>query len=78
MGPLFVTAPITGNDDYWSSVSIWDSPHLPTADVATMLNRTEAAVRQALRRDTTGFPKSAVPGTRHKWSPRQIYDYVRD
>lgn len=78
MGPLFVTAPITGSAEYWSSVSMWDAADLPTADVATMLKRTEAAVRQALRRDTTGFPPSAVPGTRHRWSARQIYDYVRN
>lgn len=69
---------MTGSEEYWSSVSMWDAAGLSTADVAAMLRRTEAAVRQALRRDTTGFPQSAVPGTRHRWSPRQIYDYVRD
>lgn len=78
MGPLFVAAPVTGSEEYWSSVSMWDAADLSTADVATMLKRTEAAVRQALRRDTTGFPPSAIPGTRHRWSARQIYDYVRN
>ncbi len=54
-----------------------DREVLFVADLATMLGRTEASIREGIRRGVDWLPKSFRMGTRHCWLKADVLEFLR-
>jgi hypothetical protein len=54
-----------------------DCEVLSVSDLATMLGRTEASVREGMRRGVDWLPKSFRMGTRHCWLNEYVREFLR-